>query len=459
MNLVTSVAVKNFRGCAHHQTIPLTPLTFLVGPNNSGKSSITASLMLAAQSVDESVIWSAPNWTGRLVDLGSYEDTVNKHNANARITIELGVRLSAETLFRYASGRSWKQADFKISWTLKTSSRAPLGEVAEIKFTDVLSNASVQVKFLVGGIKLIVMNETVEISRQSRYHRIMTERISDNLRFFHYAVSQEISDLIRRKRSNFRGVTAGLSRLAEAISSNAIRTFLAMLQRVPSDRSGPKRWFAKSAAAEADFGGMYDDPYLNSYLPDNEIRRSRGKRQGDLLADITRDLSSLDIASHIERTELSAYHAGIKVKDNVTKVTSNLADIGFGASQVIPVLQACRNFNTSPIVIEQPEIHLHPKAQGKLAELICETALKRQVLVETHSEHMINSARIQVALGKLKSTDVSIVYVDRTGAGSNITLIGLSETGEFTSKWPDGFFDERYYDSIRLLELASKSRV
>lgn len=459
MDLITSVAVRNFRGFGHHQTIPLTPLTFLVGPNNSGKSTITAALMLTAQSMDESGIWSLPNWTGRLIDLGSYEDTVNKHNTNAQITIEVGVRLSAETWFRHASGRAWTYADFKISWTLKTTTRAPLGEVAEIKFTDARSNASVQVKFLVGGIKLVIMNETVDISRQPRNHHIKSNRITDNLRFLHYTVSQEINDLVRKKKSSFPGVAAGLFRLADAISSNVIASFLTMLQRVPSDRTGPKRWFAKSNVTESSFGSIYDDPYLTSHWNDEGIRRSRGKRQNDSLADITSDLNRLDIASHIERTELSAYHAGITVKDNVTKVTSNLADIGFGASQVIPVLQACRNHSTSPIVIEQPEIHLHPKAQGKLAELICETALRRQVLVETHSEHMINSARIQVASGKLKSTDVSIVYVDRDSAGSNVTCIGLSETGEFTSKWPEGFFDERYHDSIRLLELASKSRV
>jgi predicted ATPase len=140
----------------------------------------------------------------------------------------------------------------------------------------------------------------------------------------------------------------------------------------------------------------------------------------------------------------------------MTSVISNLIDVGFGASQIIPVITACASNRLGPLFIEQPEIHLHPKAQGTVAELLCHTSLRRQVLVETHSVHMINRARLQIARGLLDHRNVIIVYVDRTSRGSRVSTIPLKENGDFEADWPGGFFDERYEDTMRLLQLKSK---
>nr|MDQ3819082.1 DUF3696 domain-containing protein [Acidobacteriota bacterium] len=155
-------------------------------------------------------------------------------------------------------------------------------------------------------------------------------------------------------------------------------------------------------------------------------------------------------------SHLTPYHSVINLRDNVTKVKSNLIDVGYGASQVIPVITACLSNRSGPIFIEQPEIHLHPKAQGTIAELLCETSLKRQVLVETHSVHMINRARLRVAQGHLDYKNVMILFVDRDARGSRVQTIPLKENGDFGGTWPGGFFDERYEDTMALLQLKSQ---
>jgi predicted ATPase len=127
--------------------------------------------------------------------------------------------------------------------------------------------------------------------------------------------------------------------------------------------------------------------------------------------------------------------------------------VGYGASQVIPVISGCLYPSRSPLVVEEPEIHLHPKAQGTVAQLLCETSLHRQVIVETHSVHMINRARLLVARGELPKDHVIIHYVSRNRSGSHVTTIPLTSDGDFATKWPEGFFDERYQDTLRLLEL------
>ena len=170
-------------------------------------------------------------------------------------------------------------------------------------------------------------------------------------------------------------------------------------------------------------------------------------------------LEKLDIASSIESSQLSPYHSVINVKDNVTGVKSNLIDVGYGASQVIPVLRACTSPGSGPLFVEQPEIHLHPQAQSTLSEILAGTSLERQVIVETHSVHMINRARILVAEGNLPSDHVMINFISRTPAGSQVHSIPLLENGDFATDWPVGygFFDERYQDTMRLLSLKNKS--
>jgi len=171
---------------------------------------------------------------------------------------------------------------------------------------------------------------------------------------------------------------------------------------------------------------------------------------------LARVLRSLDIAKRIKTSKLSPYHFSINVRDSQLNIESKLIDVGFGASQVIPVIRACLGPSYGPLLVEQPEIHLHPKAQGIVAELLCQTSLGRQVIIETHSEHMINRARILVAQGKLDHRDIIINYVKRTKRGSQIRSIPLGPDGEFREPWPDGFFDERYQDTVKLLELTGK---
>jgi len=168
-------------------------------------------------------------------------------------------------------------------------------------------------------------------------------------------------------------------------------------------------------------------------------------------------LNELEIGNQIHDTKLSPYHLGINVKDSVTGVISNLMDVGYGASQVIPILRAGLSSSEGPLYIEQPEIHLHPKAQGTLGDFLCNISKYRQVVIETHSVHMINRARILIARGELAATHVIVNYVYRQPDGSRVVPIPILENGDFGREWPEGFFDERFEDTMLLLQLKSQS--
>lgn len=121
----------------------------------------------------------------------------------------------------------------------------------------------------------------------------------------------------------------------------------------------------------------------------------------------------------------------------------NIADVGFGVSQTLPVLVALRVAKPQQLVyIEQPEIHLHPRAQTRLAQIIAAAAKRGvRVVVETHSALLLLALQAMVAEDNLPAKDVQLHWFERTADGSTqITPASLDENGAFGA-WPEDFSD------------------
>jgi predicted ATPase len=143
------------------------------------------------------------------------------------------------------------------------------------------------------------------------------------------------------------------------------------------------------------------------------------------------------------------------------------SEVGIGVSQVLPVIVASLDDNRGLVCIEQPELHLHPRIQCELGDLLIagtsrprngppkDDRLRKTFIVETHSEHLI--LRI---LRRIRETsrgtphdgipvtpdDVSVVYVSQEDGQSVPQTIGIDEHGEFTRDWPDDFFESDFYE-------------
>lgn len=143
--------------------------------------------------------------------------------------------------------------------------------------------------------------------------------------------------------------------------------------------------------------------------------------------------------------------------DGGDEIQSDLPNVGVGVSQLLPVIFLCLACPVgSTILIEQPELHLHPAIQTRLGDFFAACAVTgRQLIVETHSEHLINSLRLLRSKGVLKSeSDVAISYIKRDTYGARVIQISIMDDGSL-SDWPDGFFDE----SDRVLGELMKSRL
>ncbi len=144
----------------------------------------------------------------------------------------------------------------------------------------------------------------------------------------------------------------------------------------------------------------------------------------------------------------------------------DLTSVGVGVSQVLPVLVVCLLADPGDIVLlEQPELHLHPALQMRLADfLLACIESGRQIIVETHSEHLVNRLRRRVAEDDANNTAalVRIVFAERDAEGhTTFRPSDINPLGGLSQDWPDGFLDLGARDAQKLLQagLAKQRRL
>lgn len=158
----------------------------------------------------------------------------------------------------------------------------------------------------------------------------------------------------------------------------------------------------------------------------------------------------------------------VELVDRRSGIRLSWKDVGFGFSQVLPLIMALATQpQNGTLLVEQPELHLHPRLQAELADLVVESVHLRTdadldkprqptVIMETHSEHLLlrlmrrmrETAQGRVPEGKpsLTPAEVSIIYVHpmEDGSGSIPIVIDLDKEGNLLTAWPNGFFEEGF---------------
>lgn len=156
-----------------------------------------------------------------------------------------------------------------------------------------------------------------------------------------------------------------------------------------------------------------------------------------------------------ERSETSEIFA-LQLVDMTSGITVNLRDIGFGFSQVLPVIVQTISSQKKTLLIEQPELHLHPALQAELGDLFINAALgeqKNAFIIETHSEHLIlrllrriretSKGKLPQGCQPITPDQLAVLHVQPDEDGAKIIRLPVTEDGEFEIPWPEGFFAER----------------
>lgn len=166
--------------------------------------------------------------------------------------------------------------------------------------------------------------------------------------------------------------------------------------------------------------------------------------------------SYLGIGDSVDVLDQGKLGRGLRVV--VNGVGRDLTTIGVGASQVLPVLAIVLGAAPgSLILLEQPELHLHPAVQSRLADFFLFARPDVHLLVETHSEYLITRTRLRVAQGRAHSSDVDVLFAEQMKGLTSFRPLRLSELGNFI-EWPAGFFDAHEQDATELV-LAIRDRL
>ena len=204
-------------------------------------------------------------------------------------------------------------------------------------------------------------------------------------------------------------------------------------------RRPPERWYIFRGTTPQHVG------YQGDLLPDLLLRRP------ELVGETNEWLKRLEIDYELEVKPIgtdSGDFFEVRLIDTRRKepVSVALPDVGFGVSQLLPFIVQSLVSEGRIISIEQPEVHVHPKLQADLGDLLAE-AIKEprqnRFIVETHSEHLILRLQRLVRKKQIEPEDVSVIYVSRGSEGAKAERLHLDEDGDFIDEWPNGFFTER----------------
>lgn len=407
----------------------------LLGPNNSGKSAALSALRLLSQTI-ESYDRKVPLLlNGKHGDFGTFKDLVFRNSIRRSIGIELAVDNDGRVLHR----RSPKRQSVSLTYSFRSARKqiilrsaeflAEGGQSARFEHSDEADG--LHIKQLLG--------REIEVSLRNELNR----RVS----FFHFLPNSLWYGSKARSHSE---ITAKQIKKAEELSVELrpIYTALTTLDYLSALRKAPSRTYAYSGEQHAKVGASGENA-MSILAMDALIRgkKSRGLRDG-----IVNWLSKAGVADAIDVEDLAGRFFELQVRHPRTGAMQNIADVGFGISQVLPVLVGGLNCQSgSTFVVEEPEIHLHPKAQAELGDFFLELKSRNvQSIIETHSEHLILRLLQHVASGALSPSDIVFYSVVGGEDGCSFAKIEVDGKGSFIGGWPSGFFPERLEEARKL---------
>jgi AAA domain, putative AbiEii toxin, Type IV TA system/AAA ATPase domain/Protein of unknown function (DUF3696) len=388
---LTEISVGGFKSFTNLTKIKLGALSILAGANSSGKSSIMQPLLLMKQTIEAPYDPGILLLDGPNVQFTSSEQFISTQSLANDEFREFQIFIAIEDLFTF-------QSDFQ--WSVQTG-LAPHSQT-----------------YCMGGekSKLWLDMTSAEIKKQV----VHVDRVSDKQQ-----VIRERCFLIVQEGRGYYSLSSGAF-------SNVMRSMI----HVPGVRGNPERIYKTAATEGNTFAGLFES-YVVSVIDRFQ------KQEPEKLAQLQYHLQKLGLTDTIQTQRLNETQLELRVgrvPGNSTDMV-NIADVGFGVSQVLPVIVALLVAEPKQLVyIEQPEIHLHPRAQVALAEIFAE-AIDRgvQVIVETHSELFLLSIQTLVAENKIAPDDVKLHWFTRSADGSStVTTAELDETGAF-GDWPEDF--------------------
>ena len=481
--MLRRIGLNNFK-CFERLDLPCAPLNLLCGLNGMGKSSVIQALLVLRQSFASRELQAGHLVLGgELIDLGAGSDVLfedaeedvvrfaldderQKKQDQPRICAVTGKRTGGT----FAPGRDGT-AKAILNQLLS-------GEEGEDELLDKLSAQLFPKMNRSAFRRALALARADGVERVQRPSKYFPDSIVDITwaGTFRYSRTGDQLTAVESDPANSVALSAAWRDIlpltaVESDPANSVGLsnwrdappFGGDLHYVQAERVGPRKLYPLSevAARRGDLGarGEYVWNYLNDHrndlLPADDPRRAdvAGRRLVDVVDHWLQDVSP---GAHLQLEAVPAADAvlagfAFDRPGNVQSQRHRATNVGFGLSYVLPVVLALLARPGALCLIENPEAHLHPRGQTKLAELAARAATAGvQVLVETHSDHFVDGVRIAVRDGLIPADDAAIHYFERQEGRAVVSSPAIDADGRL-SHWPAGFFDQHDENLAKLL--------
>jgi predicted ATPase len=412
------------------------PLTVIVGCNNTGKSTILQSLLALRQTIRDPA--GAPRLvTNGDVDLGGFYDIAHRKGDRRSRTITIEIQRDPQDRRMEPPKHLDFRESTRLSLTFAFNKRANRILIHRVSLAD--DNGEVFSSNESGDWEAYGIPAATRKYLALGYHNFLP-------RLFITPESYAKLSSSAGEKSEQRVFDSAMT--AE-IQSYPWANLFREISRIPPNRSHVPFYGGLGERERSESGR--GEELLRILSSEARI----GKKQGDtLLKAVNVWMKRFGTLSNIRPRKLDdAGHIRSLLADNPGGASNiNVAAMGEGISQLLPIVAtALRSAPYSCLLVEQPEIHLHPALQAELADLFIAMVNKgkRQIVLETHSEHLLLRLRRRIAEGKIASDKVSVLYVEKSGGSSSVRRLSLSGNGHFTD-WPEGFFDDAYKEALAL---------
>lgn len=524
MSAINGLGVKNLRSLGDTGELPIKRLNLLVGRNSGGKSTFARILPLVRQSTE--VRKRSPVlWYGRLVDFGSFKDSVRDSDISKEIELTFRLTLDkSKTMARSVS--PFADDDERTYDVLATITLIAGKDGVETTVSRLFINfdgIDCQLNFSEGKLSSFQVGDSLEVVSPALHQQISFTGLLPNIHVYKYQkVKVRDQEFLMPEETNIFSapLVREIATILKTGDSNEAAEILSRKIKLGSDKEilaqlklpldGPQRWlkFCEAVTERTNAFNRFRDCVLMARLPqlinlvDETISAlaknvryleplrataQRYYRRQELAID---ELDSrgenvpffLDNLEYFEKknldnwllrhfgisveTQSSGGHIAIRLKMADSKRAVNLADTGFGYSQVLPIaLQLWSLTQNGPrrstsdaqdqklVVMEQPELHLHPALQAKLADILVACISDEsadyfyinsdlRITVETHSPSLINRVGELISMGAVQPEHVQVILFEKDEE-SGVTKTRVSHYGEDgrLKNWPYGFFD------------------
>jgi len=453
--MFTQMRLRNFKSWADTGPFVLKPITGLFGTNSSGKTSLLQALLLMKQtseSSDRNLVLHFGDKTTP-VNLGDLASVLYTHNVDSLLSLE----------FEWSTPEPFVVKDTKKKNRTVVSDSAVRFSV-DVRATPSSRDGRMAVQRMLYAVGEAEFFMERNAKGKSDYHLGSS---SSDFTFIHSVGrkwplpapvrSYGFPDQVRAYFQN-----AGFLADLELAFEERLRS----LYYLGPLRAYPERRYTWAGAQPTDVGRAGEsvvDALLASAERGEKISRGAGRKRVTLQEYVAEWLKKLGL---IHEFRVRPIAEGSQVFQVVVKRTADapevlITDVGFGVSQILPVLVLCFYVpEGSTIILEQPEIHLHPSVQAGLADVLIDAWQKRsvQIILESHSEHLLRRLQRRVAEEEVTTNDIGLYFCMNEKGGSRATPLHLDLFGSIQN-WPEGFFGDEFGEIAAITEARMRRKM